>query len=706
MIQICTFCAGTHGGEKLFNKKEGTKEPLLKSDGTPLYSKTYRTVWLIYWAGTAIFLLINGKTVIGTSDYEKTRGGVELALLFAAILLSSFLSCVVLRRRRRFDTRGREITAGIRWYHFLLMAAVDVYAFLLIESINNEGFLQEMKYYYMLLNIAGIFIIHMIMFFWLNSWRRSCTFVVVFWTVMSIVFYAVYQLRGEPFQLIDVFSLGTALSVAGHYTLPLTRAIISGVVLTLCLIGILMNSNDYTLARKLFGRILMRVGVFVFMIFGYFFYVNVNWNGGLGILTDLFNAQNTYSEYGTTVGFFCVAKYMRVTPPEGYSASETEKIAEEAAEEEDKETNSTVKPVNIIAIMNESWADYRYVGDLETNEDVMPYYDSMEENTIKGHTMVCITGGGTAKTEYEFLTGNSEKRFPAMVPYVSYFTHDQYSLVSTLEAQGYETAAMHPNKGSVWNRSTAYSRLGFDTFYTIDDFDEDADTLRGYVTDQANYEKIIEVIENKESDDQPFFLFDVTIQNHGGYTQSSYTGDITVNGYTNDVVNRFLSLERESDDALRYLIEYFKKCDQPTLIVMFGDHYPHMPDSFTEYISGSKYDDLDASEKVKYYETPFFIWANYDIPEQDNVITSTNYLGTLMLGQTGLEMADYNYYLKDLMEIMPGLNHMGYYDKNYNFHTWSSGSDECLQAEWEYECLQYNNLVETRKRLDWFFGLD
>ena len=83
--------------------------------------------------------------------------------------------------------------------------------------------------------------------------------------------------------------------------------------------------------------------------------------------------------------------------------------------------------------MNESWFDYRSVGDPQTSESYMPFLDSLTENIIKGHTLTCTKGGGTAKTEYEFLTGNSCKRFPGMVPYVSYFTHSQYSLVTTLK---------------------------------------------------------------------------------------------------------------------------------------------------------------------------------------------------------------------------------------------------------------------------------
>ena len=72
--------------------------------------------------------------------------------------------------------------------------------------------------------------------------------------------------------------------------------------------------------------------------------------------------------------------------------------------------------------------------------------------------------------------------------------------------------------------------------------------------------------------------------------------------------------------------------------------------------------DLTLDEQQMYFATPFFIWANYDIDEATDVLTSTNYLGTMMMEQTGLEMADYNYYLQDLMEEIPALNHLGYMD--------------------------------------------
>ncbi|MBR2189930.1 MAG: sulfatase-like hydrolase/transferase, partial [Eubacterium sp.] len=222
-------------------------------------------------------------------------------------------------------------------------------------------------------------------------------------------------------------------------------------------------------------------------------------------------------------------------------------------------------------------------------------------------------------------------------------------------------------------------------------------------SDRGNYEKIIEMVENKEHASDRLFLFDITMQNHGGYESETYHGDVQVEGYESESVNNYLSLVRESDAALEYLISYFEKCEEPTIILMFGDHYPDLPDEFTEYISGSSYDDLSLSEKEMYFATPFFIWANYDIPEKQDLLTSNNYLGTMMLEQTGLKMAPYNYFLKNQRKQIMALNHLGYADAEGNFHAWSSGEAGDLDQEWKYECLQYNNLAEKRRRLDEFF---
>lgn len=684
---------------------------------------------MLYWSIVLVILLAGQSRIIRGTGSMRLR----YTILFFCILLivagsaAASLFCSLKKKK------GKQKVRRAKAWHYLFLVADAVFVFLEIEYINNPV-LSDMHIGYMALNIAIILGLLLALCVLLNSLKRGLFVWNVFYYIISLVFYYVYLFRGEPFQFIDIYSIWTAAEVAAGYTFTVSGEILIFTVLTLCILPLIFQSPNYCVAKKKIWKIIPRGITAGLLVLMYFLYLNTGWNGGVGILTDLYRPYKTYKEYGTTTGFLCVAKYMRVTPPEGYSVEEAEKIAE-ASEKNNSSKNdsdldsqepggltvsdldmksvvstgimdsndSATRPVNIIAIMNESWADYRYIGDFTTTEPYMEYYDSLQENTIKGHTLVCIRGGGTAKTEYEFLTGNSVKRFPGMVPYVSYFTHDQYSLVTTLEEQGYESAAMHPNKGSNWKRTSAYRLLNFDNFYTIDDFDSTDQRIRQHISDQANYEKIIDVISAKENPDDPFFMFDVTMQNHGGYIDENYLSNVETIGYSDKSVNQFLSLMQDTDEALEYLIEYFKTYDQPTMIVMFGDHYPDLPDEFTEWITGKSFDDSTLAEQERYFATPFFIWANYDIPEADNILTSTNYLSTIMLNQTGLETTPYNDYLTGLMTEMPALNHLGYENSEGTFTDWDAADSTYEKLEQQYEILQYNELTEDSDRLDNFF---
>lgn len=702
--------------------------------------------WTVYFVLLALFLFSQRQLLSAKEALPEQEGGILFSILLGCLMISALFSLFLLPGWQKRDKRGKKQKQGFRPWHLLYMLMADSYCFFMMEYVNNPDF-SEMEIRYRLLNIAFIFIIHLILLFWLNSYIRSTVAVYFLWTIAALVFYFVYAFRGEPFQLIDIFSVGTAAEVAGAYVYKLTAPMVVMILGSLSLIAVTINGREYVLAKKTFRRILIRLIVTAFMIGSYFFYLNVNWNGSLGILTDLFSPIKTYKKVGTTVGFFCVAKYMRLTAPEGYSEKEVQRIADESLQHiqqngygktgaqpagerrssaliphgggnyadggrkawynplyEVLDKKGVKKPVNIIAIMNESLADYNYIGKLQTNEEVMPYFDALKENAIKGHTLVCITGGGTAKTEYEFLTGNSVKRFPGMVPYVSYFTHDQYSLVTTLEAQGFDSAAMHPYKGSNWKRPSAYALLNFDRFYTQDDFSDQTEKIRGLISDRANYQKILEVLNEKKNPKKPFFLFNITMQNHGGYANARLQPEIQALLGESDEVNTFLTLERKSDDALRYLIETLKKSDIPTLVLVFGDHYPTLPDAFLEGLSGKEKDKLSLAEEMHYYATPFVIWANYDIPEAEDVVVSTNFLGTLLLQLSGYDMADYNHYLKDMMYTIPALNHLGYLDTRGEYHSWKNAGKKEDEKELEYERLQYNNLAKKGTRLNDFFG--
>ena len=675
--------------------------------------KVYLIFWIAYWCVTAFLFFSHTDVVLGEA---KKRGALIYVLYFGTIAFMAYAIFFCFHRWGNYykerTENGREKKEPVHWYHISYLIAADCYSFLVMELVNNTADLAKMEFIYVFANLMGGLIMGLIFFFWFNSMRKACLTLVIFATTMSFIFYFVYLTRGSVLQLIDIFSFRTAWDVAGSYEFVYTRWITVFLASSLSIIAMLLHSSDRQLAFKRPGKIIMRIGIFGAMVAGYFGFLYSGWNNKvLGITTDLWNPHKTYVKCGTNVGFFCVAKFMNNEPPEGYSASMVKSEAEKfwSAYEPEKNEEAVVTPVNIIAIMNESWADYRHVDpELETTAPYMEYYDSMDENIIKGFTMVNITGGGTSKSEYEFLTGNSGKQYPGLVPFVNFYTHDQYSIVTTLEAQGYRTIGIHPNKATNWNRIKAYDFLNFDEKYFINDFPEDAAKERGMISDMANYEFITDLVEQKEDASEPLFIFNVTMQNHGGYKTANYKNQVEVVGYDKEdagAVNQYLTLIKKSDDALEYLIEYFKEVEEPTMIVMFGDHYPGLSDDFEKFLSGNVKEDLPDEEETLYYETPFFIWTNYDMETRTDVTISNNFLGELVMETTGLRMTPYLYYLKDLQTKIKGYNTIGYYTADGEFVSWSDAGSDVKALLNQYECFQYNALMEKLNRADWFFKI-
>lgn len=68
--------------------------------------------------------------------------------------------------------------------------------------------------------------------------------------------------------------------------------------------------------------------------------------------------------------------------------------------------------------------------------------------------------------------------------------------------------------------------------------------------------------------DEPIFVLDVTMQNHGGFAIDDYDfeKEISVEGIDNvPKTEEYLSLIRESDRAFEELIQYFSKVEEPTI---------------------------------------------------------------------------------------------------------------------------------------------
>ena len=421
--------------------------------------------------------------------------------------------------------------------------------------------------------------------------------------------------------------------------------------------------------------------------------------------TETWEQKGSYRN-GYVLNFVLSARDSFVSEPEAYEIETILELEKEYAKEQENPIGDTLeKQPTIIVVMNESFADLRVIGDFKTNKPLTPFFDSLEENTIKGYALSSVFGAKTPNCEWEFLTGGSMAFLPAgSVVYQQYMNDTPSSMVSTLRNEGYTCVAMHPYYETGWSRNLVYPDLGFQESYFLEHFDQ-TQLVREYVSDAELYNKIIARYENRKVNED-LFIMSISMQNHGGYTQKydNFKEEYYKIGRSYTDANQYFSLIRKSDDALRDFVTYFENVDEPVEIIFFGDHQPSLNRKFYEILNGKGLSGLTMAELEALYTVPFFIWTNYDTPEETIEITSLNYLSSLALERAGIDLLPYNQFMLDLMEVIPAINARGYYslEKGKYIHVEQAMGKE-LNWIMKYESLQYNGLFDKRNTSNIFF---
>ena len=228
--------------------------------------------------------------------------------------------------------------------------------------------------------------------------------------------------------------------------------------------------------------------------------------------------------------------------------------------------------------------------------------------------------------------------------------------------------------------------------------------LRRYVSDEFDFRQVEQMYEERD-EGRPFFLFNVTMQNHSSYTSTSsnfqqevwLTGDMEGKYPKAD---QYLSLVKRTDDAFQQLTSYFSQVSEPTIICIFGDHQPSIESGFYEEIFGKSLNELTLEERQKMYQTPFIIWANYEIEEQEVEAISANYLSTLLMEVAGLPLTDYQQYLSQLHTKIPVINANGYLGDDGQWYLIDDKTSPYADLVADYDKVQYNNLFDTENRVE------
>lgn len=589
------------------------------------------------------------------------------------------------------------------WKCWLEIGFQAVVSFIIVEYIFQNDITYNMSYQMIAINAVCYLAVYLCLSLILNSTKTAILFCNTFFTIWGLANQYVYLFKGQALMPIDLKSIRTAAHVAAEYDYTLTPemrvALSIMLVLTICWIRsgnqkrhLIMNKKKKicsSVVGSLFG-----CGIIYVLMFSSFI-------SELPLKLDMWNSRASYQTNGTFLSFFGYWHLMQVEQPENYNIEEVKNIAETIEGSNNKGDDITP---NIVVVMNEAFADLSYYGEFETNIPYLENYESMSENTIKGYALVNIIGGGTANSEFEYLTGHSLAFMSSSIPYAQHIQEEHYSMASRLSEQGYDTTAIHPLQAVNWRRNAVYSYLGFDTFLSIEDMDEEnAEYVRQYISDGYTYDLVMDIL--KEDSETPDFIFDVTVQNHSGYTYSKkdFEEEVQVVGYDSSEVNQYLTLVKKSDEYLGELIKELQGFEEPTILVFFGDHYPRVPEEFLNWINEENVNP-SLETLLKKYSVPFLIWANFDIEEENDVLTSLNYLGCKTLEIAGAKLSGYDEYLLELSKAIPAMNTVGYLDSQGEYH-YLTEENQYSKVLQEYWLLEYNEMFDVKKRINAFFDI-
>lgn len=501
--------------------------------------------------------------------------------------------------------------------------------------------------------------------------------------ILAIINYLLVQIRGTSITPTDFYSVGMVYGMINNIKINLSAEIFIAIGLITLWIFIYSKYaiKDISKNKRLITRI---ISVTVCVVFFTLF-----------LKTDVFSVELTYNtkqfyeQKGIATSFLTTLKSMKLKEPKGYS---TETIKHYLNENKKNSTNKKEQnSPNIIVIMNESLSDLANLYSLNISEDNMPFIHSLKENTVKASVHSSSLGGKTANCEWEFLTGNTSRFLPVgAVTYQLYIKQHVISIVDILNSKGYYTTAFHPYKAEGYNRNVVYPLMGFKECKFEDDLEKLNYLRYDFVDDLSTYKNIIKLFEEKEKN-KKIFNFTITMQNHLSYNDRSFENNVYLKDFNDEEhfdVNQYLSLVKKSDEAFEYLVNYFKKYEEPTIIMMFGDHQPNLVENYPEIFGENK-----EKYNEKNYIVPMVLWANYDIKEKEWGDISMNYISNILFDNAGIEKNKYMEYLKELYKKYPVITTNIYKDskgKNNNYEN----IPEKLKL---YEYMQYNNMFDDEK---------
>ncbi len=507
-------------------------------------------VTLVYAILNKLYLTTDNIVVYGETKIVNQVETVSVSKVIVMFLAYSF-SVFVINWKNKLSPKMEKIAI------ILITAFSPLITFMFVE-LTFQSELLQMEKYAIFFNLFIIGFFSWVFIVTCNRFHQAIMIPLAAWFIFQIANLYVTRFRGFSLLMSDFTLIESAMTVASSYDYMISYKMLIMLIALVDFFIIICKLDNI----KFFDKKARVVAVFsAFVYCGLFYWVTMESDliSEPKIHISQYKPQKSYSKNGTALTLFGSMQFLQTEKPENYNEENLDSLMKKYVSDSAKEFDIDNAP-NVIVIMDEAFSDYETLYNLDTSEETLPFFNSLKENVVEGNMYVSIHGGQTANTEYEFLTGNSKAFLPyGVAPYQSYLKKDvvHLSLARSFKAMGYEQElALHSYGASGYNRTAAYTALGFDEFYTKDNF-ENPLFIRKFISDYSHFEKIIELYEdNKKNYNSPFFMFNVTMQNHSSYSDLFDNFPLTINVNNPEYAQKttlktYFNLIKETENAYK-----------------------------------------------------------------------------------------------------------------------------------------------------------
>ena len=483
---------------------------------------------------------------------------------------------------------------------------------IIIESLNRKSLFEGVRYLFdfpalFVFNTLIIMLTMSIALFFKREFFVYCV-VVIIWLVVGVVNFVVLQFRVTPFSAVDITLLESAISISGHYLTPLNVLMIF-VGLCVVLAGLvcmfrMAPKHSHRTQKKLIVASLC-VSILILAIV----FLKTKSNSVQALKENYTNIAEAYENYGFVYCFTNSIIDTGISEPEDYSEERIKSITEKFA---GVKTTATEKP-NIIFIQLESFFDVDTLNGLELSKDPIPTFHALQKKFSSGYLTVPTVGAGTVNTEFEVLTGMSQKDFgTSEYPYKTILRDTAAeSVCYDLKNIGYSTHCVHNNEGTFYGRNKVFANLGFDTFTSMEYMNGLEDNPNGWKKDRVLTGEILSTLDSTTG---PDLTLGITVQSHGKYAGFEVEHEqIKVNKAPEGMeesYSYYVNQIHEVDQMINDLIKVLEQRQEKSVVVLYGDHLPS----------------LDISKKdlkeTNLYQTEYVVWDNFDLEKIDENLTS------------------------------------------------------------------------------------